>query len=52
MCLEHNLELSFYCETCDQLYCTEGYHNGHSYDTVKVLAVKYKQDLKKASAPG
>ena len=54
MCKEHELELSFYCETCDQLvcmYCTVKDHNGHNHDTVKKMVDKHRQELKKITAP-
>ena len=54
MCREHELELSFYCETCDQLvcmYCTVKDHNGHNHDTVKKTVDKHRQELKKITAP-
>ena len=54
ICREHNIELLFYCETCDQLvcmYCTVKDHNGHNHDTVKKMAEKQKQTLKEITAP-
>ena len=43
LCQEHQLELKFYCETCDQLVCqncvTTGHFN-HDCDTVKKMATK------------
>ena len=54
MCREHDIELLFYCETCDQLvcmYCTVKDHNGHNHDTVKKMVGKHKDDLKKITAP-
>ena len=54
MCSEHDIELRFYCETCDQLvcmYCTVKDHNGHDHDTVKKVARKYRENLKKITAP-
>ena len=41
LCNKHNLELLFYCETCEELicvYCTVKEHNGHKHDTVKEVA--------------
>ena len=52
-CREHDIELLFYCETCDQLvcsHCTVKDHNGHNYDTVKKMAGKHRPDLKKITA--
>ena len=54
MCREHDIELLFYCETCDQLvcmYCTVKDHNGHNHDTVKKMVGKHKEELKKFTAP-
>jgi len=53
-CKEHDIELSFYCETCDQLvcmYCTVKSHNGHNHDTVKNMASKPRKYLKTLTAP-
>ena len=54
MCNEHDIELLFYCETCDQLvcmYCTVKDHNGHNHDTVKKMVSKHRQELKKVTVP-
>ena len=54
MCREHDIEVLFYCETCDQLvcmYCTVKDHNGHNHDTVKKMVNKHRQELKKTTAP-
>ena len=54
MCREHDIELLFYCETCDQLvcmYCTVKDHNGHNHNTVKKMVGKHKEELKKITAP-
>ena len=54
ICKEHDIELLFYCETCDQLvcmYCTVKDHNGHNHDTVKKIVGKHRQQLKKVTAP-
>ena len=54
ICREHDIELLFYCETCDQLmcmYCTVKDHIGHIHDTVKKMVSKYRQELKKVTAP-
>ena len=54
MCREHDIELLFYCETCDQLvcmYCTVKDHNGHNHDTVKNMVGKHRQELNKVTAP-
>ena len=54
MCREHDMELLFYCETCDQLvcvYCAREDHNGHRHDSVEKLAGKHRQELKKVTDP-
>ena len=54
ICREHDMELLFYCETCDQLvcmYCTVKDHNGHNHDTVKKMVDKHRQELKKITVP-
>ena len=53
MCREHDIELLFYCETCDQLvcmYCTVKDHIGHNHDTVKKMVGKHREGLKKVTA--
>ena len=54
VCSEHEYELKHYCESCDELvclYCTMKKHNGHNHDTVKNMAGKHRQELKKVTAP-
>ena len=54
MCQKHELELNFYCETCDQLvcqYCIVKDHLKHDHDTVKVMAVKHRKELDKIMEP-
>ena len=54
MCREHDIELLFYCETCDQLvcmYCTVKDHKDHNHDTMKKMVDKHRQELKKITAP-
>ena len=54
LCKEHDYELKHYCETCDQLvclYCTMKAHSNHSHDTVKNMAEKHRNELKKITAP-
>jgi len=50
LCQEHEYELNFYCETCDELvcmYCAVKKHDGHNYDTVKKMADEHRSLLKK-----
>ena len=54
MCQKHELELNFYCETCDQLvcqYCIMKDHFKHDHDTVKEIAVKHRKELDKIMEP-
>ena len=54
ICKEHDVELLYYCETCGLLvcvYCAVEGHNGHNHDTVKNMADKRRQELKKITAP-
>ena len=54
MCQKHELELNFYCETCDQLvchYCIMKDHFKHDHDTVKEMAVKHRKELDKIMEP-
>ena len=54
MCQRHELELNFYCETCDQLvchYCIMKDHLKHDHDTVKEMAAKHREELDKIMKP-
>ena len=54
MCKKHDIELLFYCETCEELvcmYCTVKDHAGHEHDTVKLMANKHRNELKELTAP-
>ena len=54
LCKEHDEQLKYFCETCEQLvcmYCTVKEHNGHNHDTVKKMATKHHNELKKVTAP-
>ena len=54
MCSKHELELNFYCETCDQLvchYCIMKDHLKHDHDTVKEMATKHRKELDKIMEP-
>ena len=54
LCKEHDEQLKYFCETCEQLvcmYCTVKEHNGHNHDTVKKMATKHRNELKEATAP-
>ena len=53
-CQDHNLDLNFFCETCDQLvchYCTTNEHNGHVHNSVKKMANKHRKELEKIMEP-
>ena len=54
LCKEHDEQLKYYCETCEQLvcmYCTVKEHNGHNHDTVRKMATKHRNELKEVTAP-
>ena len=54
ICQEHELQLNFYCETCDQLvcqYCIMKDHIKHDHDTVKKMASKHRKELDKIMEP-
>ena len=54
LCQDHDLELNFFCETCDQLichYCTTNEHNGHVHNSVKKMANKHRKELEKIIEP-
>ena len=54
LCKEHDEQLKYYCETCDELvcmYCTVKKHNDHNHDGVKQMATKYRNELKKITDP-
>ena len=54
ICQKHELELNFYCETCDQLvcqYCIMKDHLKHDHDTVKEMAIKHRKELDKIMEP-
>ena len=54
LCTKHELELNFYCETCDQLvchYCIMKDHLKHDHDTVKEMAIKHRKKLEKIMEP-
>ncbi|XP_065889799.1 E3 ubiquitin-protein ligase TRIM45-like [Dysidea avara] len=54
LCKEHDNELKYYCETCEELvclYCTVKEHNGHNHDTVKKMAKKQRNELKDITGP-
>ena len=54
LCQGHNLELNFFCETCDQLvchYCTTNEHNGHVHNSVKKMANKHRKEMEKIMEP-
>jgi len=50
LCPDHDLEMNFFCETCDQLvchYCTTNEHNGHVHNSVKKMANKHRKEMEK-----
>ena len=54
LCKEHDEQLKYYCETCDEvicMYCTVKKHRGHRHDSVKQMATKHRNELKKITDP-
>ena len=53
LCQEHDLELEYYCESCEKLVCVQctGQHEGHKYNVVKKVANRYHNELKIITAP-
>ena len=47
-CQEHDLELEYYCESCEKLVCIQctAEHEGHECDVVKKFVSKYHSELK------
>ena len=53
LCKKHDIELKFYCETCEELvclYCTIKDHSTHSHDAIKEVADTHRENLKKTTA--
>ena len=51
-CKKHDIELSFYCETCEQLvceHCVVKSHCGHSYTHTKIQTCKCQIELNAVS---
>lgn len=54
MCKKHNVELMYYCVTCEKLICvccTTQEHSDHLHDAADQLVGRLREDLKKATAP-
>jgi len=57
LCPEHEMELNFYCETCEQLvcpYCTIRDHpleDGHDHNSIKKIVKKHREELDKIIEP-
>ena len=53
-CQYHELDLMFYCETCDELacsYCTGKKHAGHEHESVKMMAKKHRSKIDDVTKP-
>ncbi|XP_065919862.1 tripartite motif-containing protein 2-like [Dysidea avara] len=53
-CSDHDLELKFYCDTCERLvcvYCTMNEHVNHSHGAIKKMAAKHREQLKNITTP-
>jgi len=47
-CRQHDNEMHYYCETCEEMicfYCTVKNHSGHCHDTIKKVVNKYTRKL-------
>ena len=54
MCPQHELELNFYCETCERLvchYCITKKHFNHKHNTAKDVAGKHRAEMDEAMKP-
>ena len=54
LCPDHDLEMNFFCETCDQLvchYCITIEHTGHVHNSVKVMAKKHRKEMENMIEP-
>jgi len=54
LCKDHDEQLKYYCETCEELvcmFCTVKGHSGHSHDTVKKIAETHRIRLSEITAP-
>jgi len=54
LCQDHDLELNFYCETCERLvchYCTTTDHSEHAHNTVRKMASKHRAELDRIMEP-
>ena len=53
-CQDHDMDLLFYCETCDQLvchYCTTNEHTGHEHGSVKKMAKQHLDKMDEVVKP-
>ena len=53
-CQDHDMDLLFYCETCDQLvchYCTTNEHAGHEHGSVKKMAKQHLDKMDEVVKP-
>jgi len=53
MCKKHDIELLFFCKTCEELicmYCIRE-HPDHEYETVDLIAGNCRKELQKVTAP-
>jgi len=54
LCTDHDLEMNFFCETCDQLmchYCITIGHIEHVHNSVKVMAKKHRKEMEMMVEP-
>ena len=54
LCKQHDEQLKYYCETCNELvcmYCTVKEHSNHHHDSLMKMADKHRSELKKITDP-
>ena len=53
LCTEHNCELDYYCDSCEEslcMCCALTKHTGHRYGTVEQVVTKHKDEIKETNA--
>ena len=52
-CTEHNCELDYYCDSCEEslcMCCALTKHSGHRYGTVEQVVTKHKGEIKETNS--
>ena len=53
LCTEHNCELDYYCDSCEEslcMCCALTKHTGHCYGTVEQVVTKHKGEIQETNA--